>query len=588
MKQFFKFMLASMAGFTLTIIIVFFLLIGLIASLLSFAEQDVEPIGENTVLYINLNQTIYDRGSNSPLNSMDLFSLKPSRQLGLNEILESIYYAKQDSNIDGIYLELSSIPAGISTIEEIRNALIEFKKSGKFVISYSEYMTQSAYYLASVSDKIYHNPEGIFLFKGLSAQVMYYKGLLEKLDVEAQVIKHGDYKSAVEPYLRKSMSKENEEQTQNYLDDVWDHMLANIAQSRDTDTESLNKAAEGLIIQSLDKAIDHKLIDGLKYRDEILSEIKELLGIGSKDDINSVSLSKYSLLPKPSLNSGRDKIAVIYGTGTIMAGSGDDQTMGSARVSRAIRKARLDKRVKAIVFRVNSGGGDVVASEVIRREIELAAQAKPVIASFGDYAASGGYWVSCGATEIMASPVTLTGSIGVYAIFPNLNGLLNDKIGLSFDEVKTNKYADFYTGTRSLSAYEKNLLTNNVEKTYDTFLELVANGRDMKKTDVNAIAGGRIWSGIDAKSLGLIDSYGGLTAAINRAIDLADLDTYRIIELPEQKDPIEQFIEDWTNAKANSRIKEELGPLTRYIQPLKSLTEMKGVQVRLPFEITIE
>ncbi len=587
MKQFFKFMFASMLGFTFTLILAFLLLLGLISSLMSYSEKDIVKVSDNSVLYINFNQLINDRSSNSPLSSMDFFSLKPQKYLGLNDILRNIRKAKKDPNIEGIYLELSNVSAGISTIGEIRSALVDFKESGKFIISYSEYMSQGAYFIASVADKVYHNPEGIFLFKGLSAQVMYYKGLLDKLEVEAQVIRHGDYKSAVEPYLLEQMSDANRKQTSLYIDNVWNIMLQNIAESRGTTVDLLNEAADKLIIQNLDDAVEYKLIDKLIYKDEVLSELRKLLDISRSDKINSISIAKYNYSPTDEIK-GRDKIAIIYASGTIMAGNGDGRSIGSARISKAIRKARLDKRVKAIVFRVNSGGGDVVASEVIRREISLAVKVKPVVASFGDYAASGGYWISCEATKIFASPLTLTGSIGVYAIFPNLQGLLNDKLGITFDQVNTNKYSDFYTGTKSLSSYEEAVLTKSIENTYDTFLGLVAEGRGMEKDEVNKIAGGRIWSGEDAKRIGLIDEFGGLNEAINAAIELAEVDKYRIIELPEQKNPLQQFIDDWTSNAKISAIEQEFGSITKYIKPLKSLTEMKGIQGRLPFEMIIE
>lgn len=576
-----------MLGFTLTLILAFLLLLGLISSLMSYSEKDIVKVSANSVLFINFNQVINDRSSNNPLRALDYFSLKPQKYLGLNDILRNIAKAKVDPNIKGIYMELSNVSAGISTMGEIRSALVDFKESGKFIISYSEYMSQGAYFIASVADNVYHNPEGIFLFKGLSAQVMYYKGLLDKLAVEAQVIRHGDFKSAVEPYLLDHMSDANRKQTSLYIDDVWKIMLQHIAESRGTSVELLNEAADKLIIQDLDIAIEYKLIDKLIYKDEVLGELRDLLDIRSSDKINSISISKYNYTPLDEVK-GRDKIAIIYAGGTIIAGNGDDRSMGSARISRAIREARLDKRVKAIVFRVNSGGGDVVASEVIRREIGLAVKVKPVVASFGDYAASGGYWISCEATKIFASPLTLTGSIGVYAIFPNLQGLLNDKLGITFDEVNTNKYSDFYTGTKALSDYEEAVLTKNIENTYDTFLGLVAAGRNMDKAEVNKIAGGRIWSGKRAKQIGLIDEFGGLNEAVNAAIELAEVDKFRIVELPIQKDPLQQFIEDWISNAKVSAIEQEFGSVTKYIKPLKSLIEMRGIQVRLPFELVIE
>lgn len=587
MKQFFKMMLASMVGFSIVTFIIIILVMGLISSMISYTEKEVINIKENSVLYINLNKEINDRTTNNPISTIDYFSLKPQKNFGLNDILYNLKKAKNDPKIKGIYLELSAVSAGVSTLQEIRDALVDFKESGKFIISFSEYMSQGAYFLASVSDKIYHSPEGIFLFKGLSAQVTYYKPLMDKLKLEAQVIKHGDYKSAVEPYLKDKMSAENRVQTENYLSDVWTQMLTQIANDRGTSMELLNEAANGLIVQDLKKALEYQLIDQLAYRDEAHNDIRDLVGLSHNAKISFIGIEKYNSTAK-TIEPTRDRIAVIYAYGTIMGGEGSDQSVGSARLSKAIRDARKNKRVKAIVLRVNSGGGDVIASEAIRREVSLAAQIKPVVASFGDYAASGGYWISCDATKIMASPVSLTGSIGVYAIFPNLGGFLNDKIGITFDQVNTNKYSDFYTGTKALSSYEKAVLTKSVENTYDRFLTLVSEGRGMQKEEVNQIAGGHIWSGEDARKNGLIDEFGGLSDAINAAAELAEIEQFRILELPIQKDPFQELLETITGNAKVSIIDLEFSEFSKYIKPLKSITEMKGIQVRLPFEMRIE
>ena len=320
-------MFASMLGFIITFILGLFLIIGLISSLISYSEKEVVQVKANSILFIDITQVLSDRTSNNPLNTIDYLSLKPHKYLGLNDILKNIRKAKEDPNIEGIYIELSNLSAGISTLGEIRTALLDFKESGKFIISYSEYMSQGAYFIASVADKIYHNPQGIFLFKGLSAQVMFYKGLLDKLEVEAQVIRHGDYKSAVEPYLLDHMSKANRKQTSLYIDNVWRFMLQQIAESRETTVEALNEAADKLILQNLDDAVEYKLIDKLIYKDEVLQELQKLLAIGSSDQINSISLAKYNNTADLKTIKGRDKIAVIYAQGSIIGGNGDDQSI---------------------------------------------------------------------------------------------------------------------------------------------------------------------------------------------------------------------------------------------------------------------
>lgn len=587
MKEFFKFLFASMLGVFLTLIILFFVFLGLVKSMMDFAENEVVAVPNNTILYINFSQPINDR---TPTPSLfDALSPEKSDAIGLNDILKNLEKAKVDPNIDGIYMELSFVQAGISKLEEIREAMIDFKKSGKFIITYSEYMSQGAYYLSTVSDKIYLNPKGMLLFKGLNAQVIFYKGLLEKLSVEAQIVRHGQFKSAVEPYMLDKMSKASRKQTQTYINSIWNSMLRSIAKSRNLEVSDLNKIADNLEIFNPELILKNGLIDGLKYKDEVLLEMKELLGIDQDSDISSMSLSKYSNSPSIEINKGRDRITIIYANGTMMAGEGNDDYIGSYGISRAIRKARTDDRVKAIVFRINSGGGDMIASEVIRREIELATKVKPVIASYGDVSASGGYWATCQATKIIAKETCLTGSIGIYGMMPNIQGLLNEKLGITIDNVNTNDNSDFINISRPLSNYEKAVLQANVEKGYENFIELVANARGLRKSFIDSIGQGRVWSGKDALELGLIDEYGGLKKAIELAAEAAELDTYRIRELPAQKDPIQELLQNYMGSTAQTKImKNELGEAYKYVKIIKKFSSIKGIQARLPFEIIIE
>ncbi len=589
MKQFFKFLLASILGFFISSIIIFILLLGLISSLLSFAEEEAVTVKENTVLSIKLNQPVFERTSTNPFMASNLFSFAPTSALGLNDILKNLEKAKTDNNIKGIYLELSYIPAGISTIEEIRNALLDFKESGKFIICYGEIFSQSAYYLATVADEVYFNPEGVMLFKGLNAQVMFYKGLFDKLSVEAQIIRHGKFKSAVEPYTEEKMSSESREQTKKYLDDVWNLMLSGIAEERNTSVDELNKLADNLMIRHANDALKYGLVDKLLYKDEVLDELRNKLFLTEDQNIESLSLYRYSKSPAPKKPLSRNKIAIIYASGTILNMEGDDQVIGAQRISRAIRQARNDKFVKAIVFRINSGGGDVLASEIIRREIELAASEKPLVASFGDLSASGGYWVSCKATTILANRSCLTGSIGVFGVFPNIQGLLNDKLGITLDNVGTNANSEFISGTRPFTAFEREVVTSMIENTYDTFLELVAESRDLTKTFVDSIGQGRIWSGEDAIELGLIDEFGGLTKAIETAQNLADIgDDFRIQELPVQEDYLDYLIRQCSGGVQTSILEKELGANYQFFNQFKALNNSKGIQAILPFDIRIE
>ncbi|PKP35550.1 MAG: signal peptide peptidase SppA [Bacteroidetes bacterium HGW-Bacteroidetes-17] len=588
MKQFFKFMFASMLGFFIASIILFFLTLGLISSLLAFAEKEVVTVKDNTLLQIKLNQTIFERTSNNPFSTASLFSFAPTNSLGLNDILKAIDKAKNDDKIKGIYLELSYIPAGISTIEEIRSALERFKESGKFIVCYGEIFSQTAYYMATVADEIYFNPEGMMLFKGLNAEVMFYKGLFDKLSVEAQIVRHGKFKSAIEPYTEQKMSPENKEQTKKYLDDVWNLVLSSISISRNISVEELNAIADELKIRQPEDALKYKFVDKLLYKDEVLAQLREKLNLTEDQKIESLSLYSYNNSPTIGRTLSRNKIAVVYASGTIINMEGDDQVVGAQRVSRAIRQARTDKSVKAIVFRINSGGGDVLASEILRREIELAAVTKPLIASYGDLSASGGYWATCNATRIMANRSCLTGSIGVFGIIPNIKGLLNDKLGITIDNVGTNKNSEFISTTRQFTPFEREVMTSMIENTYETFIAHVADGRNLRKEFVDSIGQGRIWSGEDAIELGLIDQFGGLTEAIELAKELADLPDFRIQELPIQEDFLVTMMKQITGDVQVSAIERELGSDYGFIKHLRALKNSKGLQAILPYEIKVE
>ena len=580
-------MFASILGFFISLIVVFFLFLGLVSSLMSFAEKEVVTVADNTVLLVKLNQPIPERTSSNPFSTTNIFDLTPSKALGLNDILESIDKAKTDSRIKGIYLQMSHIPSGISTIEEIRSALEEFKKSDKFIICYAEIFSQSAYYLASVADEIYFNPEGMMLFKGLNAQVMFYKGLFEKLSVEAQIVRHGKFKSAVEPYTEEKMSKESKAQTKKYLDRIWNLMLGSISESRGMSVEELNDMADHLEIRKAEDALKYGLVDQLLYKDEVLTKLKEKLGLADTEKIESLSLAKYNNSPT-SRKISRNRIAVIYASGTMLNMEGDDEVVGAQRISRAIRSARENKSVKAIVFRINSGGGDVLASEIIRREVELAAEAKPLVASYGNVSASGGYWATCNATKIIANRSCLTGSIGVFGIFPNIQGLLNDKLGITIDNVGTNENSDFMNGSRRFTKFEREVVTSSIENTYDTFIGHVSESRGLRKSFVDSIGQGRIWSGEDAIELGLIDEFGGLTRAIELAQELADLPDYRIRELPVQEDYLEVLMKQLTSGVQTSILEKELGDDYGFIKHFNHLKNSKGLQAVMPFELVIE
>jgi len=586
MKNFFKFTLASIVGFLVAGFILFFVSIGIIGSIISSSKSEINVISKHTVLEIDLSGGLIDRATDNPLNKLDIQSLQVQNKQGLNVILSDIKKAKEDEKIDGIYINASNVQGGIASLKEIRDALKDFKTSGKFILAYADVYSQGAYYLSSIANKIYMNPQGILEFKGLSAQIMFYKDALDKIGVEPIVIrgKNNKFKSAVEPYMYNHMSDANKEQTQKFMSSIWNHLLSEISETRKIPVERLNILADSMKINSPKSAVAYKLIDQLKYYDEILNELKDLT---KTKKIKFVSINKYKqtgpLEPKKLI---RNKIAVIYASGQIDMGEGNAQTIGSEGLSKSIRKARLDSNIKAIVLRVNSPGGSALASEVIWREMILAKKTKPVIVSMGDVAASGGYYISAPADKIFASPVTITGSIGVFGILMNSKKLI-EKLGLSTDVVNTNQHSDIGNIYRAMSEDEYSVIQNGVEDIYDTFLQHVAEGRKKKKEDIDAIGQGRVWSGKSAIEIGLIDEFGGLNKAIEAAKEMAKLTEYRIVEYPKEKSIFDEILKNMgTNVKA-SIIKNELGDAYTYYQKINQLSKIKGIQMRMPYAIDI-
>jgi len=583
MNQFFKFMFASMLGTFLILFLLGVIFSGIITAIVIASSNKEVVISQNTVLHVKLDKEIMDRSPKMPLFSG--FQM-PYKTIGLNEILENLAKAAKDNNIKGIYLDLSGLQAGISTIDEIRDGLLEFKKSGKFIWAYSEAYNQATYYLATTADKIFLNPEGGVIFKGLNAQMPFIKGTLDKLDIKIQVMRHGKFKAATEPLFLDKMSPENRKQITEIINDSWDKLLTGISETRKISKEDLNKIADDLSIETAQDALKYKFVDQLVYKDELIDEMKKKLNIGEKEKIRFAAFEKYTdVAVRETPTIKKEKIAVIYALGSIGEGDGDDESIGSESMSKAIRKAREDKSIKAIVFRVNSGGGSALASDVIWREIDLARKVKPVVASFGDVAGSGGYYVACAATKILADPTTITGSIGVFGVIPNFQGLFNKKLGITFDNAGTNKNSDYISVTKPLSAYQAMMIQRDVDHIYDVFTAKVAAGRNMKQTRVDSIGQGRIWSGTDAKTIGLIDDFGGLTKAIQLAAELAKVKHYKLINLPEQKDAFDQIIDEIFGKDPSTMIQQALGEDYKLFQYLKEIREMKGVQARMLYNI---
>lgn len=588
MKQFFKFMLASVAGFFVAgfimILFIFFLISGLVSGL---QENDKAKVTEHSVLEITLDGSIKERTTKNPIESIGLSGIDINRSLGLDDILKCISEAKTDTKVDGLFLNLSGIQSGLATVEEIRNALLDFKKSKKFIYAYSEGYSQGGYYLASLADKIFMYPEGDIDFRGFRAEMMFFKGTLEKLELEPEVIRHGKFKSAIEPFILDKMSPENKEQVTVFISSMWNQFIADIADSRKLSVEQVQSVADNLGARSGQDALKSKFVDQLSYYDEVLDELKRKTGLNSDDKVKFVDLKKYAQSLPAIKEFSAKKIAVIYANGEIVGGKGDEDQMGSDKIAAAIRKARTDTTIKAIVLRVNSPGGSALASDVIWRETILAKKAKPFVVSMGDYAASGGYYISCAADKIVAEPTTITGSIGVFGLMFNAQKLFNNKLGITFDSVRTGKYANIGSTFYPITDEERAIIQESVEKIYDTFITHVSEGRKMEKAAVDSIGQGRVWTGTDAKTLGLVDEIGGIDKAIEIASKMAKLEKYRTISLPEQKDFMKQLMEDFgEDAKANYA-KSELGSAYSYYQDLHSLLQQKGVQARLPFTVMV-
>ena len=594
--RFSKVLLAAFLGTLIAMVVTFFIKIGVFTSIISTLSttnsETTATVKPNSVLYMKLDYEIPDQSNDDGFSNIDFSTMESKDATGLNEILRNIEYAKTDPNIKGIYLELSSIPTSTATLQELRNKLIEFKESGKFIISYAENYSQTAYYIGSVADKVYLNPEGMLDLHGMASQVMFYKNLLEKLDIEMQIVRgpNNRFKSAVEPYFLDKMSEANREQMDKLLGSVWGQLLIDMSQSRNISVDELNEIANNLDTYfDADKALEHKLVDGLLYKDQILNELKGLTGSNKK--VNAIANADYAKSYNTK-NASKNEVAIIYAEGQIYDGKSSDQTkIYSENLSRTIRKAREDENVKAIVLRVNSPGGSALASAVIGREVELATKEKPVIVSMGNYAASGGYWISANADYIFANPTTLTGSIGVFGTFPNLKGFLNNKIGLTFDVAKTNENADFGTLTQPLSEFQYAKLQENVVKTYDAFTNLVANGRGLRQSYVDSIGQGRVWAGVDAIELGLVDQLGDLEDAIAFAVQKAELGSdYTIVEMPKQKDFFTRLMEQMNGSEdqIDAAMRQKMGVYYHYFEGLDNLKENTGIQARIPFDMVIE
>lgn len=586
-RKFWRIVFGSMLGFFFSTILVsclyFFMMIGMIAGIAKSAD-DTTVVKDNSILKIDFSQPIQERAMDMPFGDMYGYA----SPIGLDKILSAIKSAATDPKIKGIYLASANVAASPATSKEIHDALLDFKKSGKFIYAYADSYSQNGYYIASVADKVMMNPTGNMLLKGYATQVMFYKGLLDKLDIDVQVIRHGQFKSAVEPYILDKMSEANTKQMTALVSSLWDNYSGDVSKSRKIPVEELNRIADNLLAFSPDSAVKLKLIDQLVYADEVEKMLKSKTGVSGDGKLNLVSVGKYAKSVRDD-NKAKNKIAVVYAVGEISDGKGDSERgIFSDTFIKDFRKAYQDKDVKAIVLRVNSPGGSALASEVIWHEIEQAKKAgKKIVTSMGDYAASGGYYISCNSDYIIAQPNTLTGSIGVFGMIPSVQKALKNKLGVTIDGVGSNEHSDFLGSiTRPLDPMELNVMQQMVEETYGLFTQRVANGRKMTVAAVDSIGQGRVWSGKDAIGIGLVDELGSLDDAIAKAAKLANVSDYKIAYYPHQKSFFEMLFNK--EDEADQMIHAKLGDLYDLYQGVQTILHATGVQARMPMELYIQ
>lgn len=592
MKQFFKFTFASCLGCLISGVLLIFFLIGVIGSAIPSGETASVEIKDNSVLRIELNRPVYDREVSDISMLGGIVNGEINSPIGLTEFIVVLKKAKTDKSVKAVLLDLSPLQTyGWATVEEMRQALLDFKKSGKKVYAYGDVLTQSSYYLATAADEIYLNPAGMLTIMGLGAEVVYYKDLLSKFDVDVDLIrpKNNSYKSAGESYVNNKMSSENREQIKTYLNSIWNYVSDNIVKSRGLDSEQFNSKVSSLEYFLPKDALRFGMIDGLNFKTDveeiIVSKVRKQFGIGDKAKVNFVKYSRYRESIMDIFKPAKENVAIVYAYGGVNQGKGSDLTIGSETIVKAIREAVENKSVKAIVFRVNSSGGDAVASELITNEIIKAKKIKPVIVSMGDVAASAGYEMSSNASKIMASPVTITGSIGVFGVLPNFARTLKNNLGITFDTVKTHDNSIALSLTTPASETARLMMQNNVENFYDNFLTRVATGRNLSKTFVDSVARGRVWSGADAEKIGLIDEFGGLEKSIAAAALAGNLKSYGLVAYPKAKDLATQIIESFSGETDMKLFTKQLGKPYSFFLELKDICQMQGVQARMPYLI---
>ena len=591
--NFFKTFLASLLAFVVANVLVWMLgMIVMMGFMIGLASGGSGPvIGSGTVLKIDLAEAITDAPVVSPLGSIDFGNFRMKTSNTILQCVDAIDNAAVDDNIEGIYLNPGWGAVSLANIEELRAALLRFKESGKFIVSYNEVYTQRDYYLCSVADKIYMNPEGGIMWQGMASNVMFYKGLLDKLGVQPEVLRHGTFKAAVEPFIMDRMSSENRLQMERLTGSIWGELVGEIAASRGIDSSDLQRYASELTLRTPEIALEKGAVDSLVYMDQMISVLNELTGNDPESDEvpNLVTLSEYIGAMKPMSHKVSDNVvAIVYADGEIIDGESVDDKIGGATIAAKLARVRQDDDVKAVVLRVNSPGGSALAAEVMWREVELLRQEKPVIVSMGGTAASGGYYLSCPADIVLADKSTITGSIGVFGLLFNAEKGLREKLGITVDVVKTNPSADMGMPFRGLSQGERLYMMDQIEKVYNTFVGHVAAGRNLSVEEVDKIAEGRVWSGVDALRIGLIDGFGGLKDAILLAADRAGVgEDFRVVQELDREDSFMVLLRSLSNIR-QSRMESEMGDTFRQYSYLKTMLSQQGVQARMPYIIEFE
>ena len=587
MLNFLKYVFATIVGIFLFIVISVLIIAGIAGA---GSKEKEGTLTDASVLRLKLDREIIER------ETEDIFSITAilngeEESIGLLELKKAILHAKKNEKIKGIYLELSQTHAGFSSLEEIRNALLDFKKSGKFIVAYGESYSEGAYYLASVADKIFLPSSGLVEFNGLQSEVMFLKGTLDKLEIKAEIFKVGDYKSAVEPLFLDKMSDANRQQIRSFLNSIYDFYLQNVAISRKLEVSKLKLVSDSMLVRNGPDALKYGLVTDIEYFDKVEEFMKNKLALSKKEKIDYVSYGKLnSETEKDDFEEKSDKkVAVIFASGEINSGKGTEESIGSETTAAQIRKARENEDVKAIVLRINSPGGSALASDIIWREVLLTKGVKPIIASMSDVAASGGYYIAMACDTIVAEPNTITGSIGVFGVILDAESFMKNKLGITFDRENTGKFSDVGTMTRSLTPYEKTIIQKEVDHIYDDFTAKAAQGRKMSQDELKKVASGRVWSGTEAKSKGLVDVLGGLEDAIAIAVKKAGLaKDYSLQYLPEQKVSIwKEILSGMGDDKTEGMIKSKMGQYYPYYKSIRSIQHMNGIQARMPFELIV-